>query len=391
MAASWPALTYQSHFWEHRDPLASRRSQKRNRGYFQAPVLPCIAEEKPDLPADVQARALEASNAMARFDQTHQNLGPFPFASVLLRGESATSSQIENLTVSARKISLASIGAPIGGNAQLVARNVSSMQAAIRLASDLSPQAILDMHLELTRGIQVDAGHLRQEWVWVGGQSPVTATFVGPAWQDLPDLLEDLTAFLRRKDLDPTVQAAIAHAQFETIHPFTDGNGRTGRALISALLRSRGVTRDLIIPISSGLLHDIDRYISALESYRSGDIVPIVECFIDAIETSLENTRILAEDIENYYQQILASRSRVTNPIRQIASFCCTEPAFTAAMIEDSTGIAKSTIYRILAGLVDLRLLREEEKIRGQQTWSSPALTGALDEFSRRAGRRRFT
>lgn len=387
---NWPPLTYTEQVWTHRDPLASRRSQRKNRGIFQVPQVPHISAIPVNLSPAVLTRATEASDAMTRFDQEQSSFAHFPFATVLLRGESATSSQIENLTANARKLSLAALGASVGGNAELVARNVRAMKAAIDVAHELSLDALLTMHEELTTGVQDDAGELRKEWVWIGGESPVTATYVAPAWEDVPDLLEDLVAFLGRRDLDPTVQAALAHAQFETIHPFTDGNGRIGRALISSLLRARGVTQHVVVPLSSGLLYDLEGYVSALEAYRRGEIEPIVLCFVEAIESSLANTRLLAQDIEQFYEQILASRPRVTEAVRQVARFCCSEPAFTAGMLEEHAGVAKSTAYRIIESLVETGILRREQKVRGQNAWSAPALTGALDAFAQRAGRRRF-
>lgn len=387
---SWPSLTYTERLWVHRDPLASRRSQRKNRGTFQVPHVPYISEAPVRLSVDVLASASAASVAMTRFDHEQASFAHFPFATVLLRGESVTSSQIENLTVNARKLSLAALGAPVGGNAELVARNVSAMKAAIDVAHELSIDALLTMHEELTAGVQDDAGELRKEWVWIGGESPVTARYVAPAWEDVPGLLEDLVVFLGRRDLDPTVQAALAHAQFETIHPFTDGNGRTGRALISSLLKARGVTQHVVVPLSSGLLYDLEGYVSALEAYRRGDIEPIILCFVDAIESSLANTRLLAQDIEQFYEQILASRPRVTEAVRKVARFCCSEPAFTAGMLEEHAGVARSTTYRIIDSLVETGILRREQKVRGQNAWSAPALTEALDAFAQRAGRRRF-
>ena len=117
---------------------------------------------------------------------------------------------------------------------------------------------------------------------------------------------------MNRRDIDPLAQAAIAHAQFETIHPFTDGNGRTGRALISALLLSRGVTRHVILPVSSGLLHDTDGYIQALTDYRAGDAEPIIELFIDAAQKAITNAEILAQDIETLRDEVLSIAQRKT-------------------------------------------------------------------------------
>lgn len=225
MPASWPSIERETHRWVHRDPMASHRARIRNTGDFEAAVIPEISSLTPDLPRDTLASAHNATAAMLAFDRESGGLASLPFAAVLLRGESATSSQIENLTVRARKLSLAAVGAHIGGNAELAARNVEAMRAAIDAASHLDSDAIRTMHRVLTEGVQDDAGEYRKEWVWIGGQSPVTAMYVAPEHHHVPAAIDDLINFMGHRDVDPTVQAAIAHAQFETIHPFTDGNG----------------------------------------------------------------------------------------------------------------------------------------------------------------------
>jgi Fic family protein len=98
-------------------------------------------------------------------------------------------------------------------------------------------------------------GALRSEQVWIGrsSASPVGAEFVAPVSERVPGLLDDCLTFARRDDLPVLVQTAVTHAQFETIHPFTDGNGRTGRSLTQAMLRSKGVTRSVTVPVSAGL------------------------------------------------------------------------------------------------------------------------------------------
>ncbi|WP_016996699.1 Fic family protein [Kocuria atrinae] len=388
----WPAIDHETHRWVHRDPMASRRARIRNTGNFKAAVVPDISSLTPDLSHDTLASAHNATASMVAFDRESGGLASLPFAAVLLRGESATSSQIENLTVRARKLSLAAVGAHIGGNAELVARNVEAMRAAIDTASHLDSDAILTMHRVLTEGVQGDAGECRNEWVWIGGDSPVTAAYVAPEYSHVPAAIEDLINFLHRRDLDPTVQAAIAHAQFETIHPFTDGNGRTGRAIVSSLLRARGTVQNVNIPISSGLLHDIDDYINALNDYRAGNPASIVDCFSNAVLGSLANANQLIDDVRAFHEQVLDSRRRVTSPLRAVAELCCSEPAFTAGMVENIAGISKATAYRTVDSLTEAGLLREERsiKVRGQKVWVVPAVVSALDDFAERAGRRHF-
>lgn len=390
--STWPAIDLETRRWVHRDPMASRRARMRNTGEFGAAVVPEISGLTPDLPHHVLAAAHQATSAMVAFDRGSGGLTALPFAAILLRGESATSSQIENLTVRARKLSLAAVGARIGGNAELVARNVTAMQAAIDAASQLDSDAIRTMHRVLTEGVQEDAGQYRNEWVWIGGDSPVTANYVAPEHHAVPAAIEDLIAFLHRRDLDPTVHAAIAHAHFETIHPFTDGNGRTGRAIVSSLLRARGTVQNVNIPISSGLLHDIDDYIGALNEYRAGNPAPIVECFAAAVLGSLANADQLIDDVRAFHDHVLNSRRRVTAPLKAVAELCCSEPAFTAGMVENLAGITRATAYRTIDSLTNAGLLREERsiKVRGQKVWVVPAIVKALDDFAERAGRRNY-
>lgn len=269
---------------------------------------------------------------------------------------------------------------------------MKAMRAAIAAASHLDSDAVRTMHRVLTEGGQDDAGEYRTEWVWIGGESPVTATYVAPEHVHVPGAVDDLIDFLGRRDLDPTIQAAIAHAQFETIRPFTDGNGRTGRAIVSSLLRARRTVQNITVPVSSGLLHDIDDYIGALNEYRAGHPAAIVECFAAAVLRSLTNADELIDDIRAFHERVLDSRRRVTAPLRAVADLCCSEPAFTAGMVENLAGIPKATAYRTVDALTDAGLLRREPsiKVRGQRVWVVPAVVEALDDFAERAGRRTF-
>ena len=151
------------------------------------------------------------------------------------------------------------------------------MVAALALADRLDEDAVLAMHAALLADVQPEiAGRWREEQVWIGGDSfgPHGAAFIPPHHDHVPALMADLVKFTRRADLPLLSQAAIAHAQFETIHPFPDGNGRTGRALIHAMLRGHGLTRNVTVPVSAGLLTDTNGYFDALTAYRDGRPCP---------------------------------------------------------------------------------------------------------------------
>jgi Fic family protein len=387
VSEGFPAVTYTERLWTAIEPGMSRGRARRNRGTYLSPLLPDIADLQVELDPDLDATVADATDAMLEFDR---GAGPAsaPFAAILLRSESSSSSQIERLTASARRISLATLGDQSSPNATQVARNVEAMRAAVELADRLDVDAILSMHEHLMRDIEDDAGRLRDQLVWVGGDSPVTARHVGPDHEQVPRHLDDLVAFMRRDDLPPLVQAAIAHAQFETIHPFTDGNGRTGRALIPALLRHRGVTRNLSVPISAGLLGDTESYFDALTAYRSGNPGPIVERFTAAVGESLTNARQLRGDVDRVREQVLGIAERRTANLERIADFLVAEPAFSADMVVRATGMPTATAYRLIGRLQAASLIREEHKIRGEQVWTVPGTLAALEGFARRAGKR---
>lgn len=164
------------------------------------------------------------------------------------------------------------------------------------------------MHTELLTGSD-DAGRLREQLVWVGrsGLSPLGAAHIAPEAEDVPAAMEDLLRFVAREDLPALVHAAIAHAQFETIHPFTDGNGRTGRALVHAMLSGKGLL-STTAPVSAGLLTDLTAYTSALTAFRGDDARPIVEQFARAARyAAVTGTRL----VDGLFAQLEEDRGRL--------------------------------------------------------------------------------
>ena len=233
---------------------------------------------KPTWSLHVKALADEAALELSRFD-AEQGPRIASFAPVLLRSEAASSSQIENLTASAQAIFSAELGVRRSRNALEIAANTRALQAALGLAEDMNTESIRGMHEVLMKDQpRHTPGRWREEPVWIGARSdsPVGADYVEPFHERVPELMEDLASFIAMDRSPALISVAVAHAQFETIHPFTDGNGRTGRALAQAMLRHRGVTRNVAVPVSAGLLADVKGYHAALDAYRSGDLEPIV-------------------------------------------------------------------------------------------------------------------
>lgn len=390
------AIRYETLNWdapaEAGHGLADLRAAQRQAGKYDAAVPSSIAQLSIALPAAVLADAEEASNEITRFDA---ELGDeiAPFSAVLLRSESAASSNIENLTASARAIAEAeALGVTSRRNAALIVSNTEAMKAAIALADRLDENAILAMHAALMHDSEpASAGHWRTEQVWIGGGNlgPRGADYIAPRHTRVPDTIADLLSFTRRSDVPTFPQIAIAHAQFETIHPFTDGNGRTGRAMIQAMLRHKRLTRQITVPVSAGLLTDTDAYFDALRSYREGDPAPIVERLSEASLLAVANGRQLVADLRSirgeWNSRINARRD---SAVHRVVDLLIRYPVFNARLLERELSITTGNARRYVDPLTDAGIIVEFTDRTRNRAWRAPEVLSALDAFAARAGRR---
>ena len=387
--ASLRPITYETVRWEpqHGRPAVGGRAF----GSYRPAVPATVAGLTLDLPPAVLAEAEAAGREITRFDA---ELGGevAPFAAVLLRSESAASSQIENLTASARAIAEAELpGVRAKRNAEMIVANTAAMQAALSLSDTVDAAAILAMHGALmATQPRHTPGKFRTEAVWIGGGStPVGATFVGPRPELIPAAISDLIEFAQRTDIPAFPQIAVAHAQFETIHPFTDGNGRTGRALAQAMMRSKGLTRHVTVPISAGLLADTNGYIDALTAYRDGDASPIVNRFAEASLKATVNGRELVTElraIRESWNGLLTARS--DSAVWRVADLVIRRPVVNARLLAQELGIESTNAHRYLGPLAKAGILVETSSGTRHRVWRSPEVLAALDGFAERAGRR---
>ncbi|TVY03600.1 Fic family protein [Mycolicibacterium porcinum] len=368
------------------------RAALRQSGDYQAAIPAEVENLEVSLPSRILADAEEASQEIARFDA---ELGDeiAPFASVLLRSESAASSKIENLTASARAIAEAeTLGHSRRRNASVIVANTEAMQAAVALADRIDGTAILAMHAALMNASNPDiAGRWRTEQVWIGGGDfgPRGADFIAPQHSRVPGAIDDLIRFAGRDDIPVLPQIAIAHAQFETIHPFPDGNGRTGRALIQAMLHNKRLTRQVTVPVSAGLLTDTDSYFQALTAYREGDPSPIVERLSAASILAVDNGRHLVSDLRTI-RQFWASKitARRDSAVHRIADLLIKRPVINAKLVTRELNIPMSNVYRYLDPLIKAGIIVEFTDQSRNRAWRAPEVLAALDTFAERAGRR---
>lgn len=230
------------------------------------------------------------------------------------------------------------------------------------------------------------AGRFRKEQVWIGpgNADPLAADFVAPHHDLVVDAVNDLIAFMRRDDMPILLQAAVAHAQFETIHPFVDGNGRVGRALTQLMLRNKDLVKTTTVQISAGLLTKTGRYFAALGSFREGDATPIITQFAQASRFAAVTG---AELVDNLVAELADSRTKLAGvrsdaAVWRVLPQLIKQPVVNTAYLTGMLGLGEMTALRALETMTQRGVLVETSgKSRGR-VWQHGGILGVLDGYA---------
>lgn len=395
MNRQWPAIGFEELAWEI-DPDAltfiSKTQRRKISSAYRAALPLYIAERHLEIPSNLSARISDLLVRLARFDAGQQARG-YDLPAMLLRSESSASSQIENLTSSVRNVALAELSPDAPHNAKLIAGNLEAMRSALAFEDPLSIDAILQVHAALVNHDgQSFGGALREEQVWIGGGafSPHTAAYVPPQHTRVPAYLDDLIAFAARDDISPVVKAAIVHAQFESIHPFIDGNGRTGRVLLHMLLRETGVLSYATLPVSAGLLHDVDAYMTSITAYQQGDPVAVIEQLVDALEIALMVGGLVYSKMDELINGwALQFTERKGSSIYRLPAVLVEQPVVTAGYLAKKLDLTERAARNLLGRACEYGVLRSMGNRRRGEFYQSDAVIEVLEEISNVQGIRR--
>ena len=390
----WPGITYETCAWE-RDPddlaLVPKSRRRKILPTYEVAVPASIAALPVEIPAQLARRLAEVEVSLARFD-TAQAARGYALPALLLRSESSSSSQIERLTSSVRNVALAELSSKAPANALIIAGNVAAMREALGQSGDIGIDSICAIHDVLMRGTREEPG-LRKEQVWIGGSpySPHGATFVPPHADLVRPCLEDLVAFGAREDISPIAKAAIFHAQFETIHPFTDGNGRTGRALLHRILARDEVLLHAMLPVSAGLLHDVERYMGALDTYHDGAVEPMIECLADALELAAVIGSRIASDVDEVLGGwASANTDRSGSASHRLPALLVEQPVVDVAFVASRLGITDRAARNLVETACERGILAKMGNAKRGAFYQAPDLIAVLEEASSLEGIRRI-
>ncbi|MEE4025083.1 Fic family protein [Gordonia sp. PKS22-38] len=389
----WPGIRTEERAWVPRGHSGSRADRMLRT--IEVAVPPMIADLPYDPIGSVARSHEKAVIAVARLEAGY-GAHLAPLADFLLRSESIASSKIEHIDAGLRAFGKALAGGKASAEARSQLAAVHALIAMVDAAGygPITLDLVLRSHAVLMAPDYYqaqDAGMVRDVQNWIGGSdhSPLHAMYIPPPPEFVAPLMDDLIRFSNRIDLPVLAQAAIAHAQFESIHPFVDGNGRIGRALISAILRRRGLTERITVPLASAMLADTTRYFAKLDDYRSGDVDSFVDYVAEgtshAAAASEESARVLASLPALWNERV---RPRANSADAAILDRLLDSPVLDADAAQQITWTSDASTYRALGRLTEVGILEPLSTAKRNQIWAAVDVLAELDALSAAIGRR---
>ncbi len=360
------------------------------------------------LDGDIAADVADAEAAIARLnEQASALVDTEALARILLRAESVASSRIEGMEIGARRLLHAEAGRAMREPSRDVTAievlgNIDAMLHGLQCIApgdEITVELLLEIHRRLLAGTRLEGhgGSFRTVQNWIGGSdfNPCSADFVPPPPELVEGLMGDLIAFCNGEDLPPVAQAAVAHAQFETIHPFIDGNGRTGRAMVHLVLRRRGLAARVLPPVSLVLATLARDYVGGLtatryvgppdsEQARAG-INRWIATFAAACTRSVADANDFerhAADLEAQWRERLGrvrANSAADLLLRRLAGAPVLTVESAALLIERTYNPANEAIKR----LVDAGILQEITIGRRNRAYEAPEIIDAFTDLER--------
>lgn len=311
-----------------------------------------------DLQAEASAeRALHALREQSALES---------LAAILLRSEGIASSRIEGEVASTRRVFEAEYAPEDISDrpAERIVNSIRVMDHVISTAADGATAPEFDRWHEMLFdrvpvGFEPGAIRATQNWIGTRSDTPVGAEFIPPPPALVAEALDDLAGFVNRLDVAPLTQAAVAHAQFETIHPYPDGNGRVGRSLVYRSWAYRGLTGSINPPISKVLVDNRAAYIDGLMAYREGNLGAWLTFFFDVVEASCAYTHQLAARLASLQEEWIErlAGSHEDSLVRRLVGDIAARPIVSVSDVTARHDVEERGARRALEDLVAREIL----------------------------------
>jgi Fic family protein len=353
--------------------------------------FPAAIPRRLELPIQTIRLLADAEAALGRLAAVGQLL---PNPTLLIRPyvlrEALSSTRIEGTQASMTDVfELDALGGAPSPDVEEVLGYVDALEWGLAQLADLplTMRLVRQMHTRLlagVRGRERMPGELRksQNWIGGGGSTIETARFVPPPPDELPELLTDWERFAHEDGgLPLLVQDALLHYQFETLHPFLDGNGRIGRLLIVFFLVARGRLSEPLLYVSSYFESDRDGYYEALQTVRErGDAIPWIDLFLRAVQSQSTDAVTRGQRIIELREQYRQAASGVgSSKAIALVDLVCESPIVTARLVGERLGVTRPTALRLLERLEGVGVLTAgAEGARGQRRYLAKELMDAV-------------
>lgn len=398
---------YETAYWMSDTWGMSRREARSGAYHPYRPDL--ISAREFTLSPQAISAVSRAESAVRRLNESTTHLtNTEPLARLILRSEALASSRIEGLEMPAGRLleyeALDELGVShrLDGTEAAVIGNIRAMSESVERLSKLARISVEDL-CEINRRLLENtdmaehAGRLRSEQNWIGGNrvNPLDAAYVPPRPELVPELMADLAAFCTHSELPPLAVAAIAHAQLETIHPFPDGNGRTGRTLVHVLLRQRGLAPHVIPPVSLVLATDRRRYTANLAAFRTDDKSAAGQSLDAAISDWMvyfSGACLVACERAEAFEQVICSiqdgwrealRPRANSAASLLIDALPSTPVVSVESAARLTGRSREAARQAVNALVAAGILYQSAKNRKSNIYAARDILDAFTSYER--------
>lgn len=368
----WPSVRSENYAWTNRYGVPEK---------IQTAVMPPIVKATPTLSIETIALLDKATAAAVRFDEyAHAKLGDDALRLMAVT-DSIGSSEIENIRVTPEELHVARTSGRHNDSTTLVEQNRELTEIAFLTRQAPTVDTVKAFHSTLLNGVDSHAGDIRETISWIGGGwfGPNHAVFVPPKPERVSDSLDDLIEFMRRDDIPSLLHSALAHAHYEGIHPFSDGNGRTGRALVHAMLGNAGISTRTVVPFSTFINDSRRDYYDALSGYRQGLIEPIVKVFATAVLRASEWGCWTVDEIASFQHRMKSlNTSRSDSAATRLIDLMVGLPAVTTSTVSTALDIPATSARSAIESLEGRGLLTEVTGNKRRRVWVARDITDRL-------------
>ncbi|GBE24716.1 adenosine monophosphate-protein transferase SoFic [bacterium BMS3Bbin02] len=353
--------------------------------------VPALLEDRDLELTSSTIRATEQAAAELRRSDERLPATWEPLARLMLRTEGIASSSIEGLRAPIEQVALAELR-PMSGDVGWITDNLTAFEAALT-TPELSIDALHSWHTRLMDNSTLSdelIGTFRPSPGWIGGTSPLDAVYVPPPPKYVDELMADLVGFATSDVVDPITQAAVVHAQFETIHPYGDGNGRLGRILIGWVLRNRGVVGRLPPPISVLIARDPGGYLSGLYAFRERSLDEWVSWFAEIAIRAANQSGHMIDEVDRIIGdwKERTSELRADSAARASLEFLPQMPVLNARNLAPLIGVSERSARNALETLERYEVVRPvdvkaDKRGRPSRWWAARELLDITQQWLR--------